>query len=63
MLLFELSGLFLLRSATRALFRLLFHDPPRKVPSASPRETTPRYRRVGFAFFIQPPRRLPISVT
>jgi hypothetical protein len=28
-LLFQLLGLFLLRLAQRALFRLLFHDPPR----------------------------------
>jgi hypothetical protein len=29
MLLFQLSGSFLLRYAQRELFRLLFHDPPR----------------------------------
>ena len=37
MLLFRLSGLFLLRLATRTLFSLLFHEPPRKTPSGAPR--------------------------
>jgi len=33
---FRLSGLFLLRFAARALFRLLFHDPPRSVSDPAP---------------------------
>jgi hypothetical protein len=36
MLLFLLSGLFLLRLAERTLFRLLFHEPPRSPSSLSP---------------------------
>jgi hypothetical protein len=35
-LLFRLFGLFLLRLAQRALFRLLFHEPPRSIWDAAP---------------------------
>lgn len=35
MLLFQLSGSFLLRLDARTLFSLLFHEPPRSAPPAS----------------------------
>ena len=45
MLLFELSGLFLLRSVQRAFSTLLFHDPPRN--TRSPVDLPPREGRMA----------------
>ena len=65
-LLFELFGLFLLRLATRALSRLLFHEPPRTLLSACPHATRFDicYRHLSLlTIFRQPPSRRPTSLT
>jgi hypothetical protein len=49
MLLFVLSGLFLLRLDTRRLFSLLFHVPPRSAPR-HPHSSSKSARRCLFLF-------------
>lgn len=60
LLLFSLFGLFLLRFEARRLFVVLFHEPPRN--TRAPR--CPHISGINpvYAFFIHPPRSLPISV-
>lgn len=69
MLLLKLSGSFLLRYEQRALFRLLFHEPPRNTRACSwmsPSCTSIPQLNWGinaYDTFFQPPNNLPISAT